>query len=87
MFEQNLARYESLTPEQRERVKQRVEEMESLPKDRQNAVKQEIQRLRALPFGQKRAYFNSEEFRQKYSPDEQNLILEPFPNFRKQKED
>jgi hypothetical protein len=86
-FEQRLARYEQLTPEQRETIKRRVEQMESLPKDRQNAVRQEIQRLRALPFGQRKRALNGEEFRQKFSPDEQSLVRDSFPNIQKQQQD
>lgn len=84
VFEQRLARYEQMTPEQRERVKQRVEEMESLPKDRQNAVRQEIQRINALPFPQRKKILMSEEFKQRFSPDEQRLVLGAFPGVQKQ---
>jgi hypothetical protein len=87
VFEQRLARYEQMTPEQREKVRQRVEEMESLPKDRQNAVKQEIQRLQALPFAQRKKAVESEAFKQRFSPDEQRLVLGPFPNLQKRIED
>lgn len=87
VFEQRLARYEQMTPEQRDRVKQRVEEMEGLPKDRQNAIRQEIQRLQALPFGQRKKALNSEEFQQRFSPDEQRLVRDVFPNIAKHNDD
>lgn len=86
-FEQRLARYEQMTPEQRERVRQRVEEMESLPRDRQNAVRAEIQRINALPFQQRMKILSGEEFRQKFSPDEQKLVLGAFPNVQRRLED
>lgn len=82
-FEQRLAHYESLTPEQQEKFKLNVEMMQSLPKDRQNAVRQEIQRLSALPFAQKKKILNSEEFRQRFSPDEEKLVRDRFPNVPK----
>ncbi len=83
-FEQRLEHYQSLTPEQQAKVRQRVEEMESLPKDRQNAVRQEIQRINALPFAQRKKLLSSEEFRQRFSPDEQKLVLGAFPGVQKQ---
>jgi len=87
VFEQRLARYEQMTPEQRQEVRQRVEEMESLPKDRQNAVKQEIQRIRALPPPQRLKILSSEEFKQRFAPDEQRVVLGAFPNIQKRLED
>ncbi len=82
-FEQRLAHYESLTPEQQEKFKLNVEMMQSLPKDRQNAVKNEIQRLQALPPAQRRKILMSEEFRQRFSPDEEKLVRDRFPNMPK----
>jgi hypothetical protein len=82
-FEQRLARYQQMTPEQQEKFKLRLETMESLPKERQNAVRQEIQRLQALPFAQRKRALESEEFNQRFSPDEQSLVRERFPNAQK----
>jgi uncharacterized protein DUF3106 len=84
VFEQRLARYEQMTPEQREHVQQRVEQMESLPKERQNAIRQEIQRMNALPFAQRKKVLAGEDFKQRFSPDEQKLVLGAFPNIEKQ---
>jgi hypothetical protein len=83
-FEQRLARYQQMTPEQQEKFRQTLESMESLPKDRQNAVKQEIQRISALPFEQRKKILSSEDFRQRFSPDEQKLVLGRFPGVQKQ---
>jgi hypothetical protein len=86
-FAQRLEHYQKLTPEQQANVRQRVEEMESLPKDRQNAVRQEIQRLQALPFEQRKKILGGEEFKQRFSPDEQRLVRDRFPGVQKQLED
>jgi len=86
-FEQRLEQYEKLPPEERARQRQIVEEMESLPKDRQNAVKQEIQRVRALPGGQRLKALSSEDFKQRFSPDEQRVVLGAFPVIQKRLED
>jgi Protein of unknown function (DUF3106) len=82
-FEQRLARYQQMTPEQQDKFKRNLETMEALPKDRQNAVRQEIQRLTALPFPQRRKAVENEAFKQRFSPDEQRLVLAPFENLQK----
>jgi hypothetical protein len=82
-FEQHLARYMQMTPEQQQKARQTVEMMQSLPKDRQNAIKQEIQRLQALPGPQRRKILGGDEFNQNFSPDEQTLIRDRFPNIPK----
>jgi len=87
VFEQRLERYEKLPPEEKARERQLVEEMESLPKDRQNAVKQEIQRIGALPGPQRLKMLSSEDFRQRFSPDEQKVVLGAFPNIQRRLED
>jgi hypothetical protein len=83
-FEQRLARYQQMTPDQQEKFKQKLELMQSLPKDRQNAIRSEIERLQALPFAQRKKELNSEAFNQKFSPDEQTLVRDRFPNITKQ---
>jgi hypothetical protein len=87
VFEQRLEQYQKLPPEEKARMRQLVEEMESLPKDRQNAVKQEIQRIRALPGPQRLKILSSEDFKQRFAPDEQRVVLGAFPNIHKRLED
>lgn len=82
-FEQRLARYQQMTPEQQEKFKLNLEMMQSLPKDRQNAVRDEIQRLQALPPAQRRKVLSSDELKQKFSPDEEKLVRDRFPNMPK----
>ena len=81
-IEKNLTRYQNMTPEQQERFKQRLELMRSLPQERQAAVRQQIEQLRAMPPAERRKALYSEEFKQNYSPDEQELIRDGFPNMR-----
>jgi hypothetical protein len=82
-FEQRLAHYMQMTPEQQEKVKEKLELMESLPKDRQNAIRNEIVRLQALPPAQRKKELTSEGFNQKFSPDEQTLVRDKFPHIAK----
>ena len=77
-IEQQLQRYESLTPAQKEFVNRRLALLQSLPPQRQAAVRQELQRLRELPPAQRRAALNSIEERERFSPDEMQLIRGSF---------
>ena len=52
--------------------------LQSLPPQRQAAVRQELQRLRELPPGQRRAALNSIQERERFSPDEMQLIRGSF---------
>ena len=38
----------------------------------------------ALPFAQRKKLLSSEEFKQRFSPDEQKLVLGAFPGVQKQ---
>jgi hypothetical protein len=63
-IEQQLRRYESLTPAQKDFVNRRLEMLRSLPPQRQAAVRQELQRLRGLHPAQRKSALNSEEERE-----------------------
>ena len=65
-IEQQLERYEKLTPAQKEFVNRRLAMLQSLPPRRQAAVRQELQRLRELPPAQRRAALNSIEEREHF---------------------
>jgi Protein of unknown function (DUF3106) len=82
-FERNFNRYQQMTPEQQANFKEKLEIMRKLPKDRQMAVRQQIESLRAMPFNEKRKALSSEEFKQNFSPEEQNLIRDSFPGVKK----
>jgi hypothetical protein len=51
---------------------------------RRQAVQQEVQRIRALPAGpERREALHNPEFNQNFSPDEQQIIRDNFPNAAK----
>ena len=77
--EQQLERLQNMRPEVRDELDRRFEKLQSFPPARQRAVRQEVQSLRGMPFEDRRARLNSEEFRQQYSSDEQDLIRSVFP--------
>ena len=46
----------------------------TLPADRQGTVRQEFESLRAMPEADRRSRMNSDEFRNKYNPREQQFL-------------
>jgi hypothetical protein len=77
--DKQLDRLDQLTPEQRQQLDQRFEKLQSFPPARQRAVRQEVQSLRAMPFSERQNRLHSEEFKQQFSPEEQDLIRGVFP--------
>lgn len=70
-------RYESfsqLPAEKQQVVRERLREFRQLPVARRPVVHGEVEQLRLLPEGQREARLNSEEFRGRYSPQEQHII-------------
>jgi hypothetical protein len=77
--ERQLANFDAMTPEQREHQFHRLELMNGLTGERKDAVQDEIKRLRELRPRDRRDYLYSDEFKRKYSPEEQELIHGAFP--------
>jgi hypothetical protein len=75
-------RFSQLPPEQQALVRRRLQEFRQLPLARRPVVRREVELLRALPEAERRARLNSEEFRTRFSPQEQEIvrdITEIFP--------
>lgn len=68
---QSLAK---LPPEQQALVQRQMVAFNHLPEDRIRPVRQELIRLLRMPPDQRSSRFNSEEFTQKYSPEEQQIL-------------
>jgi len=77
--EKQLNRLDQLTPEQRQQLDQRFEKLQSFPPARQRAVRQEMQSLRGLSFSERQTRLHSDEFKQEFSSEEQELIRGVFP--------
>ncbi len=75
-IEKNLTRLDSLTPEQRAQLGKRYENFQTLPPARRQVIREEMQTLRGMTQKERRARINSEEFRDKYSPQEIQLMRE-----------
>ena len=82
-MQDQISKFESLPPEKREQQLQRLQAMFNLPPERRQAVNQEIQRIRQFqPGAERRQQLMSEEFQQKFSPEEKELIYDQFPGAR-----
>jgi hypothetical protein len=69
-----------LPPPRRERVERQLANFDAMtPEQRRGAVQDEIKRLRELRPRDRRDYLYSDEFKRKYSPEEQELIHGAFP--------
>jgi Protein of unknown function (DUF3106) len=71
---ERLERLNSLPPQKQDEVRRSMRELPQLPNDRRPMINQELQRLSKMPEDERQARMNSEDFRNRYSPDEQHLI-------------
>jgi hypothetical protein len=69
-----LERLQSLPPPRQNQVRRSLQQFRALPDDRKATIRQELGRLSAMPDEDRRARMNSEEFRNRYSPAEQQMI-------------
>jgi len=64
----------SLPLQRQNQVKRSARQLLDLPADRQESIKTELQRMAPLPDDERRAYMNTEEFRNRYSANEQQIM-------------
>jgi phage-related protein len=69
-----LERLQSLPPQRQNQVRRSLQQFRALPDDRKATIRQELGRLSAMPDEDRRARMNSEEFRNRYSAAEQQMI-------------
>lgn len=78
--QKQLDTLDRMPPAQREQQLNWIGRLETLPAPRQRAVNQQIQAMNGMTVAQKRAIIQNPEFEQRFSPEEQDLIRERFPN-------
>jgi hypothetical protein len=71
---QRLDFWSSLTHDQRVQVRDANQRMQGLPQDRKVAVHSALRRLRQMDPAQRQQVFDSERFRNTFSPDEQDIL-------------
>ena len=79
-IERRIENLESRPPQVREQMLNLAIRLEKLPDDRQPVVREEIQGLRQMTVRERRERLHSEDFNRDYSPEEQQLIRDHFPN-------
>jgi len=66
--------FSQLPPDKQEIVRGRLREFRTLPGARRPVVHGEVEQLRLMPEAQRQARMNGDEFRNRYSPQEQQII-------------
>jgi len=66
--------FSQLPPEQQNHARELFRQFNSLPEDRRPIVKREFEELRSMPESERRTRMNSEAFRNRYSPGEQQML-------------
>jgi hypothetical protein len=69
-----LERLNSLPPQKRNQVRRSMKQFNDLPEDRKMAINEELRHMLAMPDAERRSYMNTEEFRNRYSPFEQQMM-------------
>ena len=65
---------EHMSPEQRQETRQLFQQFRQIDPSRKDQVRNEIRRLRSLPPDERQRTYNSDQFRNNFSTDEQNVI-------------
>jgi hypothetical protein len=69
-----LERMNRLPPQRQNQVRRSIRQFQDLPDDRKLLVRRELDRMAAMPDDARRAYMNTEEFRNRYTPNEQQMM-------------
>ena len=51
-----------------------MNQLKDLPQDRRVAINRELQHMSVMPDDERQAYMNTEEFRNRFSPDERRIV-------------
>lgn len=73
--------FSQLPPERQNHARELFRQFNSLPEDRRPVVKQEYEQLRAMPEAERNGRMNSEAFRSRYSPSEQQMLRDLSQTF------
>jgi hypothetical protein len=71
---ERLERLNNLPQQRQGQVRRSLKQFNDMEPERRAVISQELQRITAMPDEQRRAHMNSEEFRNRYSPMEQQMM-------------
>ena len=74
MVRNRLEMLNSLPPQRANQVRRSLQQFKTLPEERSGQMRQEMQRMATLPDDDRRAHMNSEEFRNRYTATEQQMM-------------
>jgi hypothetical protein len=69
-----LERLWSLPPARQQEIRESMRELRDMPLDRRRPINQQIRRLQTMSPAEREEYFNSPEFRNRFSPHEQEVM-------------
>ena len=64
----------SLPPRKQNEVRRSMNQLNLLPEERRRAINQELRRMYVMPDDERPGYMSTEEFRERFSPEEQRII-------------
>jgi len=67
-------RLSELPPERQQQVRQSMRDFTQQPQERRQAMRRQLVQVQAMNPEERRAYFNSPEFKSQFSPDEQGIM-------------
>lgn len=67
-------RFSQLSPEKQNLVRRQMQSLNQLPPRRRQAIARELQNMGSLSESERRNLLNSDDFKSKYSPEEQKMI-------------
>lgn len=69
-----LEKLNSLPKAEQKQVRQSMRDLQKLPDDRKRAINQELRRMAVMGDDEKQYHMNTEEFRSRFSPAEQEMV-------------
>jgi Protein of unknown function (DUF3106) len=64
----------SMPPEREREIRQSWQAFQKLPQERRQAIRQVLNRMQTMPEAQRELIMNSDQFKSRFSPDEQRII-------------
>lgn len=71
---QRLAQLNSLPAREQAQVRRSMQQFNALPQERKMAIDKDLEQIAKMPESERQAYMKSEDFRHRYSPDEQKMV-------------
>jgi hypothetical protein len=74
MLRAKMERFNRLSPREQQTIRRDIRAFNQLPPDRRQALHKELDKVHKMPDDQRDSYLASDELRNRYSPDEQQML-------------